>query len=860
MATWRCPVCTTENTWPPTQPCPFCAAPLQGELGASIAQVERDMAALQDQHRALVLALRSAAAPSQTPVSRVPVGVSSANEGVLARDVAADLGSLGPSGALAGSDASTEQATHPPAHASQDQPSSSRLSGWTAQAVLAACGAGLLALAAVVFLAVTWTRLGATGRAAVLVGATAISGVTARWLRGRDLLSTAEAIAGLTVALTVVVAAAIRIEGVGGADALSLPVYMTGAGVAAAGGLLAWAGWARSTVGQAGAVLVALITGLVAPVAVIEILGTPEASYPLLLAIVAIGLSAAASLVPAHPARRIGHIGLVVLALTTGGGALIVATDGPFGWAIAAAVLVAGWLWRTGRPADLAAVLAAAVPSGVTALGVAQLLEGDALAVIAVAGVALASAIAASALPERRLPAAAGVLPVVAGGVLLAAGPVTESFGLALDALLLAPWEPPPTFVVPTLAEVGALAVGVLAAAALAARCGVERGREISSGLLVLVAVIFASGAALTAGTGWPGQVGLALVVVGVGAVTPSVAGPPSRFRLGLGDLVVAGGATWLLLWSLANRWSTVVAVAVVAGASGLVARRRTTTPATAVEPAAGTLAASAALGLPMIVAAAVTWPAIDGGAVAVAGACTAAVGGPLTAVRERILTVSSRLAQGPAAVVAAVSLAAALWWTVEHSGHALLLPGVAYVLAVGIVATALLSGRLWLVHAAAAVSAAGTAAILDDAAISTPELYALTPAVLTGVLGLWRLARDESVGSVSALRVPLALLLTPTILQVVADPYDWVRVVVLAGAAVVLGAAGVAVRWSAPVLAAAVCAVTLVLTQGFVAAVAVPRWAAFAVGGLALVAASATYERQLVRLRTTRSKVVALR
>jgi hypothetical protein len=896
MATWRCPVCATSVPWPPTGPCAGCAAPLHSDLGAGVAEVERELAALHDRHRTLVDALRAAAAagsvvppvlPEAPPTAAPPTAAPPTAATVTAATVTAAPPTAAPAGAPSGS-ASAPGAT---------DAVTSRLSSWTAQVVLAASGAGLLTLAAIVFLAVTWTRLGGLGRAGVLLGATVLAGTTTRWLRGRELSSTAEALAGLTVALTIVVAAAVRIEGVGGADELRLSVYVTAAGSLAAGGLLAWARWARTAIGQVGAVLIALITAVTAPLAAVDSSALPGHAYPLLLTLVAMALCAGAPLVTTASARRVGHVGVAMMVVIAGVGALVTASDGPFGWALAAAVVLSGALWWRGQPIHLASALATGVPSGVIALGVVQALYGRPVAPVALAGVALLCAAAVAALPTRRLPAAAGVAPVVAAAVLIGAAPVLDAYAAALDALLQSPWGSPAAAVGPDWAAVATLVLGFCGAAVLAGRSGIVHGRVISAAVLALGAASGIAAATLTVGAGWAGQVAVGTALLGTGALLPRMGRAESAWRRVTADLTLAVGSAWVLLWALSNRWATVLAVGVLAVAAGLLGRRWSSrlvtdtaswtggrppashpgptllpiaSPKPVAPPAPGTaadiiavawtVAAGAAISLPMVIAAAATWPGVAGGAVAVSGACTAAAAGPLSVVRKQLLTVPSTWVQGPAALAAAGALVTALWWTVERTGGPLLLPGVAYVLTAGVAATALLAGRLGLIHAAAATAAIGTAALLSDASVTTPELYALTPAAVTGALGLWRLYTDEHVGSSTALRVPLALLLAPTVLQVVADPFDWVRVVALVAATVLLGIAGAALRWTAFVVASAGCAVVLMLTQGWVAAVAVPRWVAFAVGGVVLIGVSATYERQRNRLRTARERLVALR
>src|SRR6476620_11558363 len=69
------------------------------------------------------------------------------------------------------------------------------LSSASVPQILLALGAGCLLVAALVFLAVTWSVLGVGGRTATLVGFTAISAALTAWMSRRGLRAAAEALA-----------------------------------------------------------------------------------------------------------------------------------------------------------------------------------------------------------------------------------------------------------------------------------------------------------------------------------------------------------------------------------------------------------------------------------------------------------------------------------------------------------------------------------------------------------------------------------------------------------------------------------------------------------------------------------------
>ena len=78
------------------------------------------------------------------------------------------------------------------------------------QNLLLALGVGLLAVAAIIFLAVSWDRLGVGGRSAVMAGVTALAGFAATRTHRRGLGSTAEWLSLLTVGLAILDCAGAR--------------------------------------------------------------------------------------------------------------------------------------------------------------------------------------------------------------------------------------------------------------------------------------------------------------------------------------------------------------------------------------------------------------------------------------------------------------------------------------------------------------------------------------------------------------------------------------------------------------------------------------------------------------------------
>ncbi|MCU1592675.1 MAG: hypothetical protein JWO12_67, partial [Frankiales bacterium] len=83
------------------------------------------------------------------------------------------------------------------------------------QNTLLGLGALLLALAGLVFAAVTYRHLGAGGRAAVLVGLTVLAAAVPAPLAGRGLTASAEAVAVVALVLSALDAWALRRAGLG---------------------------------------------------------------------------------------------------------------------------------------------------------------------------------------------------------------------------------------------------------------------------------------------------------------------------------------------------------------------------------------------------------------------------------------------------------------------------------------------------------------------------------------------------------------------------------------------------------------------------------------------------------------------
>ncbi|MDQ1604786.1 MAG: hypothetical protein QOE01_2631 [Actinomycetota bacterium] len=254
----RCPSCLARLTADPT--CAVCGVSLTGPEASRLWTLSVQAADLLAQRSALLAAMRAAVgrAPARTPgahvMGQVPLAGSPAGATAAA---AGSLGTAGPrhgaTAAAAGSVGTAGPRTGP-MHSASGIPSAGYPARpltppaprpeWTlrrVQNLLLGLGVGLLAVAAVIFLVVSWGSLGVGGRAAVMTGCTAVAAGAATFSRKRSLGATAEALAALTVALTLLDAYGARSAGLAGLDTTSGELYWAGALTTVVAALVAWA-------------------------------------------------------------------------------------------------------------------------------------------------------------------------------------------------------------------------------------------------------------------------------------------------------------------------------------------------------------------------------------------------------------------------------------------------------------------------------------------------------------------------------------------------------------------------------------------------------------------------------------------
>jgi hypothetical protein len=165
--------------------------------------------------------------------------------------------------------------------------------------------------------------------------------------------------------------------------------------------------------------------------------------------------------------------------------------------------------------------------------------------------------------------------------------------------------------------------------------------------------------------------------------------------------------------------------------------------------------------------------------------------------------------------------------------------------------ASALLhESRRNLVWAAVAVFTLASWVLFGSHSVTAPEPYVLPIAAALTVIGLVRLRRDPDAGTEVALLPGLLLATVPSLLWVLDDPVS-LRALVLGGACLVLTIAGAALRWSAPLLVGATVGAILVLREIGPYAGDIPQWVWIGLAGALLTTVGITWERRLLEIRT---------
>lgn len=730
----------------------------------------------------------------------------------------------------------------PPAPTPAATPERRGLSEMTVPKLLLGLGALCLLVAAVIFLALTWSWLGVGGRTAVLAGLTLITGSLGVWLTRRDLRMAGEAMT--TVALGLLALDVL------GADSAGWLGPRSGAELAAVlGGVL-----------LAAAIPLALTTRLVAP----QLVG-----------------AAAVSLVGAGWLDASGHVSIVVTTVVLGYVAL--AATGKvcrlLPMVIAAALGAAYWwggllvygfeeavthatlheLWRAGHgvPLLLASLMlllpvAFARRHAATALtftaAAAALLTVTACLPVADENATSVGVVALAALVGWTV--ASLVVPVtvraVAWGPMLVAGiPVgLVTAGLGTQAVIntvgaqetfsraaTVHLHDPDPFAAPVLLLLGVAAllgaVGTVlpgrlprlqlpAAVVLLAAAGTLALHPVP--VWTIAGALVALGAALVAvGLRHEGELGIAEAVAGTAVVSCGlvVALPSAVLTAGvLAVLVVLAGTLHWKGWVGQEVWGGVLLPGALGGFVW----------------AAGEVAGVAASqrGVPILV-----------------------LLGLLAIARPRPEVAVSAVATGLLAAGFAVGLA----------------DDVSVALAVHLtVAGALVSAaalvdprRRVLGWYGGALLAAATWVRLADVGVTAPEPYTLPVAVALLVVGWFRLRRDPAATTVRTLGPGLLLATVPSLLWVLADPVT-LRAALLGVGCLALVLIGVGTRWTAPLVVGSAVGAAVVVTELAPYAAELPQWLLIGLAGTVLTLLGVTWEHRLRDVRAAQAYVGRLR
>jgi hypothetical protein len=753
------------------------------------------------------------------------------------------------------------------------------------QNVLLVLGGVLLTLAAAVFTLVSWGDMGITGRALVLGAVTLAALAGPALLLKRGLRSTAESVAGLGLALTVLDAYALHEAALAGTD---------GTGYAAAAAAVLAGIWSAYALLPATAAL-----RLPLPCAL------AAAQFPLLLwalsadagpyvisaaLLVTAGLDTVVALRVTTPSVRgtamVGAYGVGACGILTAGW-LSLTADTPSAAVRAGALLLlaaataVGAAWRgagagslssagTGESAgtDESASTGAGSsesaawqgPSEKHALGLAivsGLLVVGAFGGVArswlpglwtvpaylACGIALLAAVRAGRLPDAvrfgsawasgavQALAVLWALPVVAVVVLGPAGWIGRVWsGAPSDAraavTVEAPW-PPDAAVAPAVL----LAVAAVLAPAVRAEQWRSRARIGAAGLA------WAAALTLPAVFGMPYVAGMVLLGVMTAAALYAGRATASTARLTalLFSLITSVS---LALASLASQTVTLVVLSVLTALFASASWR--TSLASVTAPAALVYAAA----LASATGAAADWPPSRTALLVLAVPVAAALLAPRLGGNRATVPVE---AVGAAAGLLAVGLA-----VTDPPLLALVLASCGVITA----GTALRPDRRPVGYAATALFVLAAWVRLAAWEVGTPEAYTLPVTVPALLVGALRRHRDPQVSSWTAYGPGLAATLVPSVLTAWGDPH-WTRPLLLGTAALLVTLLGARHRLQAPlVLGGSVLTLVALHELGpYVVQVtgALPRWAPPALAGLLLLALGATYEQRIRDVRRVR-------
>lgn len=740
---------------------------------------------------------------------------------------------------------------------------------WSTGSVLLGIGALCLIVAGFIFVTVAWGALGIVGRALILLAVTAAVGAVAAWATRRRLRGTAESLWAVFFGLLTIDWLAADVENVLGDLEFGPSVLLWGVVIVVAAVLVVR--WARDTIEQmlvVPQVALGAVAWVAAPAFTVWLIEHDPAVQVFWIvlagAVVAVMVAVVAHLLRAKVALWGTAVPLAGFAVALAATAFLQTVETEIDpildtlpmLTLVAGVLTAAWFLPRFRPVAAGAstvalawllwdVVADHVPDNrwdlpvfaacwavmaVVVLLAWSVRGGDGWSV----GVRWASAVLAGALGLTVLPLFAGAADRWAQGWETPAGAV---FWARPDPFSTAPWW----VSIP-------VAAGVLAVLWAARGWPAPRLAPGAVDSLVPLSIVWASAVALAslAVTSAP-HVLVAWVTAGVGAALAIAlrgrAWPWAAIPVLVGvaaAIAVPGGDQHLM----AARSAAAVAFAVIALVDLRSVRERAWVSATAAG--LGVLAACG----------------VADRALAAADLDPGWHGALLATVAAAVLLVSMALDDLPEHRIA-VELAAALVFVVAVGTEIVNGGAVALILTIGAVVTVAISllddDRRWFRWVAVVLLGLAWIVRLAASEVETVEAYTAPFAVAILAAGVWRLRTDPDERSWRALTPGLTLALLPSVPQTLDDPTS-VRALLLALVAAGLLAAGIVLRWGAPVVFGAVVVVLVVLLNIGPSAFALSRWVLIGAAGLVFLFVGTTWEKRVAEGRAFVARIVALR
>ncbi|MDQ0682615.1 hypothetical protein QFZ56_001578 [Streptomyces achromogenes] len=712
------------------------------------------------------------------------------------------------------------------------------------QNVLLLLGGILLTVAAMVFTLVSWGHLGIVGRSAVLGAVTSAVLAAPVPLLRRRLRSTAEAVAGLGLALTLLDAYALHEAAFPAADGT------TYAALAFTALAALWAVYGTALAGLPGSAALRLPrpAAVTAAQLVLPLWSVAAGGGPRTITVAVLLTAAFDATVALRASERAVRVVAVVCAAGTGG------------WAVLTAGLLSVDASGPGDAARAAALLALAA---VIALAVTRFAPGTGLATGTAAAGALCAVVGLGGVLRVSLPGDWAVPAYLACGIALLAGSrgpeaVRRGFFRASGAVQAGAvlWSVPAVGValLGPVSWLGRVWSGAPADARAAAATDAFWPPYAVTVPLVLLAVAAVTATAVR-DEEWRAQARTAASALTWAAVLVTPAALQLPYVVGLS----VQGALTVALLAPASRTATALALGSSLGLTFL---------SLAAEPA--TLAV---LGSLTVVCAAAAWrgrsapvtaAASLGYATALACAAGAAAGWRPEHIALLVLVVPAVAAlvaarTGDAATTLAVEATGAVAGLVAIGLAVSDLPLLALVLslcAVIAAGTAVRPDRRVAAHVAAVLFVLASWVRLADWRVDTPEAYTLPVTVLALLAGVLRRRTDPRTSSWTAYGPGLAATLLPSLAVAWYDP-EWIRPLLLGAAALALTLSGARRRLRAPLVLGGAVLTLDALRQlaPYLAQVgdALPRWVPPALAGLLLLALGATYEQRLRDVRRVR-------